>query len=479
MTALVLVAGAVSCGGAPSKTGGGLATLTLQTTSTLAPNDPGGDVLEAIKAELSTLSNGAITAVDGGLAGGATSTDNDGDAIRLVTEGTADLAVVRTAAFSAAGLHSFAALQAPFLIEAQKVADAVAADPVAAEMLDTLGTIGLVGLAIAPSGLRHPFGWGKPLLGPSDYAGATINTRPGVEVDELFHALGATTDHSVAEVRSRAATAGTLRGVEVSLQQHFSTGPPLIMATNVVLYSKFDVVIMNRKFYDGLSSAQRDVIRAAVSAAVADAPHARQSEAAAFIAWCHETGNVAVVAGAADLAGLRQAFLPMINDLQRDPSTKRAIARIRELAAGAQPTDLGTCTGPKPTTPTPTPTDDTAATDQSAIDGTWRNDTTLEDLVSVGVPPAEAEKDVGVKTWVFQNGRLNGTTKTIPCRGSYRLDGNRISWAFDPDSCGGSFTATFTVTGDHMTFVADTSAADGLFFSGYFKGGFTRIGGAP
>jgi hypothetical protein len=121
----------------------------------------------------------------------------------------------------------------------------------------------------------------------------------------------------------------------------------------------------------------------------------------------------------------------------------------------------------------------TAVGDQSAIEGTWRNETTLADLVQAGVSPADAAKDVGVKTWVFHNGRLTGHTTTIPCRGSYAIEGDTISWTFDPDSCGGSFKATFTVTGNKMTFAVDTSTEDGKFFAGYFKGGFTRIGGVP
>ena len=46
----------------------------------------------------------------------------------------------------------------------------------------------------------------------------------------------------------------------------FSVGPPLIMTSNVILYTKFDIVVANRRFFEGLTDKQRSVVREAVAA---------------------------------------------------------------------------------------------------------------------------------------------------------------------------------------------------------------------
>lgn len=470
----VLCVAVASCANPPSKSGGEVRTLTIRAESIGNPNSSADHLMGRISSHVSAQSKGAIEVVVTEPSGAESETDQDRAVIDLVRAGGADLGVVRAGSLSSSGARRFAALQAPFLIDNQEAAERVATDPIADDMLGSLDDLGLVGLAVVPGGLRHPFGWYSPLVSLADYTNAKINTRPGREVDRLFEALGATTDHSVGPERAAAATNGKLNGVEVSLPLRFSAGPPLIMTANVVLYTKFDVVVVNKRFFTGLSKSQQAILRDAVGAATPEALTDEPSEEAAFEQWCGETGNVAVLATRSDLDGLRQAVAPMIAELERDPFTKRAIDRIRQLAAGTKPADLGACTGPTPLLVAIEPVGD-----QSVIDGTWRFEVTMKNLIDAGVSASEATKDVGVHTFVFEGGVLSGETPTIPCKGRYAISGSRFSWAFDPDSCGGNFRGVFTRDGNNMSFTIDQSTPDGPFFAGFFKGGLTRIGDAP
>lgn len=474
LAASMLFMAIASCGNPPSKSGGDVGTATIHATSTGDPNSSAGDLMKRISSQVGSLSNGSIEVVTGELLDSESETDQDGAMVEFVRSGDADVAVVRAGALSSAGAPRFAALQAPFLIDNQEAAEMVANDQIADDMLASLDDLGLVGLAVIPGGLRHPFGWYSPLVGIADYTNKRINTRPGRELDMLFDALGATTDHSVGQERATAATKGELNGVEVSLQMKFSTGPPLIMTANVVLYTKFDVVVVNKRFLDGLSDAQQAVLRGAVSSAIREELDDRAPETAAFQQWCGEIGNVAVKAKPSDIDELRQAVAPMIAEMERDPFTKIAIERIRQLAAGTKPADLGTCSGPAPASVAID-----AVGDQSVIDGTWRFEVTEQNLLDAGVPATDATKDVGVHTFVFENGMLSGETPTIPCYGTYAINGSQFSWAFNPDSCGGIFRGTFSRNGDTMTFTIDQSNPDGPFFAGFFKDGLTRIADAP
>ena len=475
VAATTVVAAVTSCADAPARTGGEIAPVTLRVTATAEMNIPGRDLLEMIRVKASSMSNGAIELAGSDLAAGDDGEDQDGAAIQLVRDGQADFAVVRAAAFSAAGDRSLSALQAPFLIDNEELAARVAADPIAGEMLATLDQIGLVGLAIVPSGLRHPVGWNKPLMALSDYKGAVINTRPGLDVDRLFAAIGATTDHSVGDQRIAAAGNGTLRGIEISLLQTPVGGAPATMTPNVVLYSKFDVVIVNKKIFEGMNGIQRDTLRKAVADAIPETLAARRSELEAHEFWCTQEGAASVLAKTADIANLKNATASVITDLERDDFTRRAIERIRELRGATQPAPYAACSGP-----VATPFEVAALGDQSVLDGTWRWETTRQNLLDAGVPPNEVDKDVGVNTFVLNGGELSGDTPTGRCYGTYAINGNRFGWEWVPDGlCGGDFQGTFSRHGDTLTFVFGSGDENGSFYGGFFKGGLTRIDGVP
>ena len=465
----------VACAEPPAKTGGDIAPITLRATPTGPMNSPGRDLLELIGEKAGSLSNGAVNIAVGDNPAGADAENEDSAAIRFVRDGSADVAVVRAAAFSAEGVTGFAALQAPFLVDNEQLAARVAADPIAGEMLASLDQIGLVGLAIAPSGLRHPIGWYRPLLALSDYQGSTINTRPGLEIDQLFAAFGATTDHTIGDERISAAANGTLRGIEASLLQTPVGGAPAIMTVNVVLYTKFDVVIVNKRMFDGLSTPQRDVLRRAVIDAVPETLAARPSEADAHASWCAQEGVASVLADEADVDELQNAARTAIADLERDAYTKTVIARIRDLKTGTTAAALTACSGPNYVD-----SQVVAEGDQHVIDGTWRWETTRQDLLDAGVPPAEVDKDVGVKTFVLHGGELSGDTPDGRCYGTYTINGNRFAWAWAPNGlCGGDFGGTFTRSGDNLTFTFGPGDEGAAFYGGYFKGGLVRIGDVP
>src|ERR1051326_468563 len=89
-------------------------------------------------------------------------------------------------------ITSFQALHAPFLIDNDALAVAVATSDTATKMLDNLSSSGLMGLTLWPEDLRHPFSLvpGKPLLSPQDFAGLNIRTTPSGVSKMLVEALG-------------------------------------------------------------------------------------------------------------------------------------------------------------------------------------------------------------------------------------------------------------------------------------------------
>ena len=107
-----LCVSSAACSDPPAKTGGDVVPITLRATPTGLTDTPGRDLLEGIRVKAGALTNGAMTIAVGDLPSGDQANDQDGAAIESVRNGGSDLAVVRSAAFSAAGDTAFAALQA-------------------------------------------------------------------------------------------------------------------------------------------------------------------------------------------------------------------------------------------------------------------------------------------------------------------------------------------------------------------------------
>ena len=462
-----------SCASPPSKFGGTLTPTVLRAAGGSAADAPGGDVLAGWADETEQSTNGAITLAVSRRPD-SDSVDEDGVVLARLRADDLDIGIIRAPAFTEAGITSFQALQAPFLIDNEELARRVSTDPIATEMLTGLDEIGLVGLALVPGGLRHPVGWHQPLLSLDDFRDAVINTRPSADVDRLFAALGASTDHSAGQARLTAAATGQLRGLDTSLLINITAGAPAIMTSNVVLYTKYDVVVMRRDSFDRLSSTQREALEGALAQSVTEVLGSRPSEGIAVRTWCSLEGQSTAASSTEDVRALHEAGDIVVGQLRQARFTAHVIDRIDALASGTRLVSLPVCSGPTSQVVTLP-----AVGDQTILDGTWRFDTTRQDLLDVGVPPDQVDKDVGVHTYVLHNGRLEGGKEGEYCSGRYAVAGSLFTWAFDPTSCGGAFQATFTLEGDHLVLDIDPRVAGGEFFRGYLKDGLVRIGDAP
>jgi hypothetical protein len=91
------------------------------------------------------------------------------------------------------------------------------------------------------------------------------------------------------------------------------------------------VIFTSRKTFDSLSPGQRNVLRQAVANVLpAQTAFQRHDEQEAAGNLCRR-GLTFETASRDDLAALRRAVQPVYNDLERDPSTRKAIGAIERL----------------------------------------------------------------------------------------------------------------------------------------------------
>ncbi len=264
-----------------------------------------------------------------------------------VIAGDVDLAVVPVRAWSDVGVTSLQALAAPFLIDSDALLETVTTDDTVIEpLLEGMRDQGLIGLAVWPEDLRHPFTFeenGRPLVSPADFKGRTIWAITSGSQQELIEALGATMidDRSVDPFVAD----GSLRGAESGLWAGAANlpGPPTATG-DVTFYPKIEVIVAEDAVWSRLSPDQQAIVRAAAVAArdLAIADHRTDADLAK--AYCAQGGKVAL-AGPANVAKFMDAAKPIYDRLERRPLTATALAAIRALKSST-PASVSTACKP-------------------------------------------------------------------------------------------------------------------------------------
>ncbi len=126
------------------------------------------------------LSKGNITVVPVWGVGADITPPSAQGVIKIVKDGQYELGLAGAGSWDTVGATSFQALQAPFLITNDALAEAVAASEIGTRMLDGLSSVGITGLGIWPEELRHPISMipDKPILSPEDLKGLAVRTPP-------------------------------------------------------------------------------------------------------------------------------------------------------------------------------------------------------------------------------------------------------------------------------------------------------------
>jgi TRAP-type transport system periplasmic protein len=368
------------------------------------PSEP--YVLEFIE-QVETLSDGSITIEPIWGAGYDTAAYFEAGIVQLVTAGEAELGLTASRAWDNEGVTSLQALQAPFLITNDALAEAVAGSAIATRMLEGMSSAGVVGLMLWPEDLRHPFAFepfGKTFLSPEEVAGTIIRAIPSSVTWAMIEALGATPifkDDYVQDVVD-----GRIQGAESGLLAAGYSLPVAATATgNVVFFPKFQVLFANGEAFEQLSEEQQMVIRNAAAATQDKAitEHPREADAAAQ--WCADGGTI-VLASDEQVAAFEEAARPVFDQIEQDPTNAELIAAIRDLKANTEPSAGAEECGQAATQQTPEPTADTGVWSQGLPpNGTWQVELTVEDFMGMGVMRPSARDWAGVYTLTLQDGQ--------------------------------------------------------------------------
>jgi TRAP-type C4-dicarboxylate transport system substrate-binding protein len=414
--------------------------VTLRLAVADASGRPSQTVVDDLVKRVATLSGGNITIVPTFEAGGP---KFELGTIELLGRADADLAIVASRAWDLAGETGLQALQAPFLIDNDALADAVAGGDIGRLALDAMDTA--VGLSMWPEDLRHPVAFercGKDFRTPAGLAGATFLVQPSALGQRVFGQLGTTAYPHVGVDRNIDAHSCELHGMEVGLSnlQAVPMGEAPLLLADVTVFPKYQVLAANRASFDRLGAVQQAVLREAAAAAAAAALEARQHEPALAAAWC-DAGGAIDLAGPDAQAAFREATAPVLAELEQDPAIKSQIEAITALKA-ATPASPGAEPCESRAIPTPVPIgsiDTTGYVGTTFPNGTFRRELIAQDLIAAGLDAEIARNNEQVLTYSFDDGRVTfrweSQGRSGGCEGTY-------------ESRGGKYVEMTTVSGD-------------------------------
>jgi TRAP-type C4-dicarboxylate transport system substrate-binding protein len=372
----------------------------------------------------------------------------------MVQQGKYDLALVPARSWDALGVSSLRPLQTPFLVDSDDLVDEIVRSRVADELTAGLSDAGVHALVLWPEGLRHPVGFGHPLLTRQDFQRATLSALFSKDVYAMLRALGSDPvwlgNSSSADA---AYAAGRLQGAERGTN-YAGSGPSPTMTADVTLYAKIDTIVVNDDSWRRLTDEQRSILEQAAQQTRDWLVDTRVREAEALQALC-DAGTGVTLAGPAAAAAIRQETEPLTDQMRADPGLGPVIDEIEALKDDVVPDPQ-----PPPECAVATvSTDIGPLVDPAVLDGTYRTSFTEEELVAHG--DQYARNDAGVWTIILDGGRYSEVS--FPCLGTYEVSATMVTFTFHPKAtCSGDWTARWqrTRTGG-LRFIDVQSAASG------------------
>ena len=308
------------------------------------------------------------------------------------------------------GVTSFRALVAPFLVDSLELERRVLESPLAGECSRASSRSGSSASRILPGPLRRPFGLSRPLVGPEDYAGATIGIRYGGVAQDTIEALGATPKGY------RIGSLAGLDGAELDLKTIAGNG-----------YDSRGGRAHRERRPLGAAGDDRHQprgVRPARSGAAGD-PAPRRP------------GGARAGAAPASRGSRRRRWPPCAArkvslDQPRPPSSRRCASAVQPVYDGLErdPRDEAADRGdPEAARAEPRPRARAlpdAQSGASELEGVWESSVTRAAMLADGASPAEAATYAGSGTLELKDGRWTFRGDRTTVTGTYAVSGDAL-----------------------------------------------------
>jgi TRAP-type transport system periplasmic protein len=329
VAALALAVGLSACGGGGGGGGGG-GPVTLRLSYVTPAAHPYGQAVDFFIAKVKELSNGDID-----ITGLPSYPNGDIALLNAVKGGSVDMGSVSTAVWGTVGVHSFDALQMPFLLTSYPLEGQVIGGDIGKEMLKGADGFGVVGLAIHEGGLRKPLGVSKKLVTLADFQGLKMRSVEAPVLSAGLRALGANPTTLPVQEIFQAMQSHTVDAMEANLgliQTYKLYEVAEYVTANVNLWPFPTALIMNKAKFDSLSADQQKAITDAAALVPNFSIEIFTKPATDLVQTLCDEGLKFAVAKAEDVAAMIEATKPVVSRFENESAdTKRFVAAIQQL----------------------------------------------------------------------------------------------------------------------------------------------------
>ncbi len=406
-------------------------------------------------------SNGNLT-IDVTYDVGSEQPDAEQTVVRGIAGGRWDLGIVGTRVFDTLGIHAFAPLTAPLVIDSYPLEAAVVSSDIPTQMLAALAPLGVSGLGVFSDGLSKPVGIERPLVRLADWRGATIAAFRSQGAARSIVALGAAPSDLWGAPLDAAIADGRVQGFEKSLRVYSARTmwreAPYVTA-NVNLWPQTEALIGNPAGLDSLPTDQHALLSQAVQAEIARSSDLANGDQRLVPPLC-ASGTRFVDADPADVRALRSSFQPVYEALRTDPGSAAFLAQIERLkrsTPSGPPLEIpALCPSTTQPAATPKPRPTTRIT---PLDGTWVVSYSRAELLTAHPDLSEVTPDnIGTFYLTFEHGygwtapTRDATGPPYPPDWWYEVNGDAVTIHIDEGAGPATWAYRWSVYGDSLTF---------------------------
>jgi C4-dicarboxylate-binding protein DctP len=280
----------------------------------VAPNTPKGKGAEKFKELAEKYTNGKVKVE----VYPNSTLYKDKEELEALQLGAVQMLAPSNSKFGPMGVKSFEVFDLPYLLPNKAALRKVTEGPIGKAMLKQLEPKGMIGLAYWDNGFKE-MSANKPLRMPADYKGLKFRIQSSKVLEAQFRLLGAIPQVMAFSEVYQALQTGVVDGQENTPSNMYTQKMHEVQKYTTLTNHGYIgyVVVVNKKFWDGLPADIRPQIEKAMKEATAYANDISAKENAEALEDMKKSGKTEIITPtAAENEAMRKALQPLYKDME-------------------------------------------------------------------------------------------------------------------------------------------------------------------
>ena len=259
----------------------------------------------------------------------------DKEELEALQLGAVQMLAPSNSKFGPIGIKDFEVFDLPFLLPNLASLRKVTEGPIGKKMLTLLDSKGMVGLAYWDNGFKV-MSANKPLHMPADYKGLKFRIQSSKVLEAQFRLLGATPQVMAFSEVYQALQTGVVDGQENTPSNMYTQKMDEVQKYTTLTNHGYIgyVVVVNKKFWEGLPGDVRGQLEKAMKESTEYANHISAKENADALEAMKKNGKTNfIVPTPAEMAAMQKAMEPLYQDMASRVG-KQLIDDVRKTAQG-------------------------------------------------------------------------------------------------------------------------------------------------